>query len=115
MKLIPDDALAQLFKNWSDAADGADEGEMRPVLKLFYPFGSATWLITSIDPEAPEMVFGLADLGLGSPELGYISIDELEQFQGRFGIGIERDLYFTPEKSLQQYADEAREAGRIVA
>lgn len=30
------------------------------------------------------------------PELGYFSVDELEQVRGRLGLPIERDLHFTP-------------------
>ena len=41
------------------------------VVKLFTPDGSATWFISEMDPDDPDHLFGLCDLGLGSPELGY--------------------------------------------
>ena len=70
----------------------------KPVLKLFDPCGAATWLITEIDEDG--IMFGLADLGMGCPELGYVSIDELESFKGPLGIGVERDMHFTADSTV---------------
>lgn len=79
-----------------------------PVVKLFNPRGAATWLLTECDEDG--IAFGLCDLGFGSPELGYVSLEEL------CGVGfIERDLYFRPRKTLSEYSYEAREKGGIVA
>lgn len=85
-----------------------------PVIKLFVPDGAATWLITEIDPDDPNLLFGLCDLGLGCPELGYVSLTELLTVRRRLGLPIERDLYFRADKPLSAYADEARIKGRIV-
>ena len=52
---------------------------------------------------------------MGSPELGSVSITELEAVQGPLGIGIERDMYFTADKTISQYAAAARSAGCIAA
>ena len=96
-------------------ANGANRGaDHMPVLKLFNPCGAGTWLVTELDPEEPSVVFGLADLGFGSPEVGSFSLEELEAFKGPFGLGIERDLYFEGKFSLAVYAEAARAAGRIV-
>jgi hypothetical protein len=89
------------------------KADLKPVLKLFNPTGAATWLITELD--ADNILFGLCDLGLGCAELGSVSLLELEQFRGRMGLGIERDRWFTADKSLAAYADAARLEGRIVA
>jgi hypothetical protein len=86
-----------------------------PSVKLFTPDAGATWLIVAIDPEDPDRAFGLCDLGFGFPELGYVSLMELEAVRGRFGLPVERDLYFNADKRLSEYAREARLAGRIVA
>ena len=51
---------------------------------------------------------------MGFPEIGKVSITELESFRGRFGLGIERDLYFKARFPLSIYAEAARAAGRIV-
>ena len=62
-------------------------------VKFFNPGGVGTWYATEYDP-ATRTFFGLADLG--DPELGYFSLDELEQAKGNWGLGIERDMYFSP-------------------
>ena len=51
----------------------------KPWLKLFTPFGSATWLISELHDHGEDIhLFGLCDLGMGYPELGYISLKEIE-------------------------------------
>ena len=84
----------------------------RPVVKLFDPAGAATWLLTEIEG---DIAFGLCDLGMGSPELGSVSINELEAITGPLGIGIERDRYFEAEMTISQYAEAARASGSIAA
>jgi hypothetical protein len=39
-------------------------------MKLFTPDAAATWLISEVDPDDPDRLFGLCDLWLGFPELG---------------------------------------------
>jgi hypothetical protein len=84
-----------------------------PVVRLFTPDAQCTWLLTELDPEEPDIGFGLCDLGLGFPELGNVSIDELESVRGKLGLSIERDLQFSPLKPISAYAEEAALAGRI--
>jgi hypothetical protein len=86
-----------------------------PVVKLFMPDGAATWLINEVDPDDPDRLFGLCDLGLGFPELGYVSLSEISALRGRLGLPVERDQHFVATKPLSMYADEARAAGRIGA
>lgn len=96
--------------------NGLNSGiDHRPVVKLFTPDGAATWLFTECDPDEPDRLFGLCDLGLGCPELGYVSLTEIMEVRGRLGIPVERDLHFVADKSLSAYADEARANGRIIA
>jgi hypothetical protein len=68
----------------------------------------------SAEGAEPDMLFGLCDLGMGSPELGYVSLAELRTVTGRLGLGIERDLYFRPRYPLSVYAHAAHRRGRIV-
>ncbi|WP_038384398.1 DUF2958 domain-containing protein [Bradyrhizobium elkanii] len=89
----------------------ADESDHPPVVKLFTPDGVATWLISKCDP---DRLFGLYDLGLGFPELGYASLTEIAVVKGRLGLPVERDLHFVADKPLSAYAEEARVSGRIV-
>ena len=87
----------------------------KPVCKLFTPDGSATWLLSEADPAQPNRLFGLADLGLGSPELGYIDLIEIAELRGRLGLPVERDRFFVGDKPISHYLEEARRAGRIIA
>ncbi|MEK8121616.1 DUF2958 domain-containing protein [Methylocystis sp. IM4] len=56
----------------------------------------------------------MCDLGMGFPELGYISITELSTIKGRLAHPIERDLHFQGKFPLSVYARAARHVGRIV-
>ena len=87
--------------------------DFMPVVKLFTPDAGCTWLLTELDPTDPDIAFGLCDLGLGYPELGYVSLAELSAARGHLGLPIERDLYFVASKTLSAYAAEARNTGRI--
>ena len=109
MKLLTKALRAKLLAN--GARPGADH---KPPLKLFNPTGSATWLVSELDPEDPDIAHCLADLGMGHPEIGSVRISELAAFRGRFGLGIERDLHFRPKHAMSTYAEAARAAGRIV-
>ena len=65
-------------------------------VKLFNPSGGGTWYLTEYDP-AERRAFGWADLvDPELAELGYISMAELVEFRGQFGLPIERDLHFKP-------------------
>lgn len=86
-----------------------------PVVKLFTPDAGATWLLTEIDPESPSITFGLCDLGLGFPELGCVSLDELATVRGMLRLPIELDTAFRAAQPLSAYAAAARSAGRIQA
>ena len=113
-KLITDEQRAQLLANGRRSIEN-DGFDPYPVVKLFTPNAGATWLLTEIDPDDQDRAFGLCDLGQGFPELGYVSLQELESLRGRCVLPIERDLYFQGDKPISAYAREARLAGRIVA
>ena len=85
-----------------------------PVVKLFTPDAGCTWLLSELDPEEPDIAFGLCDLGLGFPELGYVSISEIARLRGNLGLPVERELNFKATKSLLEYSKDANDAGRIV-
>ncbi|PZV34862.1 DUF2958 domain-containing protein [Mesorhizobium kowhaii] len=108
MILITDELRARLLAN--GATD--TETDHVPVVKLFDPTGPATWLLTELDADG-DTLLGLCDLGFGFPELGSISLAEVESVNGRLGLGIERDLCFHARFPLSVYADAARSAGHI--
>ena len=95
---------------WREAAkNDAKENllDSPPVVKLFTPDGAATWLISSISRANPNLAFGLCDLGLGFPELGYVNLEELAGLRGRLGLPVERDHHCVLNQSLRHYADKA--------
>ena len=119
MKLLKADQHRQMLANgrWNAARSerGEDSTDFRPVVKLFCPWGAATWLLTELDPTDPDIAFGLCDLGLGFPEIGSVRLSEIEALRGPCGLRIERDRHFRPVKTLKNYAEEADRHQRIVA
>lgn len=77
------------------------------IAKLFDNSGSATWFLTEYNTEH-KVAFGYV-VGMMQDELGYVSIEELEDIKHpSFGIPrIEQDLYFT-QKPLSQTLNEYR-------
>ena len=65
-------------------------------VKFFFPSGRGTWY--GIEFDGTDRFFGWVASPLGSDcdELGYFSLAELASVRGRFGLGIERDLWFKP-------------------
>tara|TARA_R100000734_G_C3256280_1_gene56290 strand:- start:192 stop:566 length:375 start_codon:yes stop_codon:yes gene_type:complete len=106
MKLITEEIKTKL------ASNKGDPNLDKPYLKLFNPTGEGTWLISEMIDE--DTLFGLCDLGMGFPELGYVSLQELESIELPFGLKIERDMFFTPDKTLSEYTELARQHQRIV-
>ncbi|MFY7834828.1 MAG: DUF2958 domain-containing protein [Novosphingobium sp.] len=111
---IDDAAFTQLLANGHCTA-GGDDIDPHPVIKLFTPDAGATWLLTEIDPDDEDLGFGLCDLGLGMPELGYVRLSEIAAVRGRYGLPVERDTSFIADRPLSHFAEEARSAGRIRA
>jgi hypothetical protein len=114
MQLITDDIRRELLANGS-AASKSDDYDPFPVVKLFTPDAGATWLLSELDPADPDLAYGLCDFGLGSPELGYVRLSEIETVRGALRLAVERDMHFTPDLPLSVYAREARVAGSIRA
>ena len=117
MKLFTQSQYQCLVMNYErqDPVRGTPhEIDFEPVVKLFNPVGAGTWLLTELEPNE-QIAFGLCDLGMQCPELGSVSIIELESVRLPMGLGIERDRYWVPKKTILAYAREAWAAGRIVA
>ena len=117
-KLITAEQRRQLEANGRKTAaspEGKGSGDLEPVVKVFNPCGTGTWLITEIVPDTDgDLLFGLADLGY--PELGYMSLSALESVRTHpFGLPLERDRWFKPKHSIREYARIARQKGAIDA
>jgi hypothetical protein len=82
------------------------------VAKFFNAGGQGTWFITEgsavlsdgsevalSDQKAKDMIdvrfFGLCCIQ--EKELGYVMLSDFQNFKGRFGLGIERDMYFNAQ------------------
>lgn len=117
-KFLTKDLLRKLLDNGiADAKAIAKDGntpDHKPVVKFFNPCGGATWLLSSLDEDG-DTAFGLCDLGMGEPELGSVSLRELQSIRVKFNLKIERDYWFKANKTLSEYAAEARQLGRIAA
>lgn len=120
MKLIPQELEARLVANWRKGERLDQEQTNRaahdpmPVIKFFDPTGPATWLVTEMVAHNRDILFGLCDLGLNMPELGYVSVSELESIRVAGGrLGIERDIHFTASYPISVYAHAARSHGAV--
>ena len=110
MKLLTKEIERKLRKNAETRPRNMGNA---PVVKFFG--GPYTAVFTELDADG-DTLFGLADLGRGTPELGYASLKEIASVKfPPFGLGIERDMYFKTNKSLEEYWVVSRNNGRLVA
>lgn len=92
MKLITKAIENALNKMGYRSQDGM--GRDAKVIARYFR-GNATWYVLEKDEGAN--VFGLVDLGYGF-EYGYFSMDELEQINKAYVLGVERDSFVKPLK-----------------
>jgi len=70
-----------------------------PIVRFFNPLGNQSWEIFEGSPEGDDWrLFGMCDLGFGSPELGYVMLSELQSLDVGLGMGIERDILVGPSE-----------------
>lgn len=99
MKLFTKADDKKLFAQY---AKGSDLDNQDVVVKIFNPYGNGTWFIMNSDPDDPDYLWGIADLGYGA-EIGSISRSELEKYKNRFGLGFEKDFSFSPTNAKELY------------
>jgi len=91
-----ENALANVSRVWETMPKTYEtEGQGRAaVAHLHFFLGAADWWIVEkdadTDGEGQVQALGIADLGMGCRELGYISIPEI------LAVGAELDLYYQP-------------------
>ena len=88
---------------------GRQEETADPIViaKFFNPTGAGTWYATEYDP-TDRIFFGYVSIfGDWNDEWGSFSLDELESYSGKFGLGIERDLSFV-EQPISQVVPKAK-------
>ncbi len=77
------------------ANEGKPANEVPAPVKFFTPWSSWTWYATEYDP-AEGRFFGLVFSQIcPDGEFGYFSREELENFDGPWGLRIERDLHWS--------------------
>ena len=91
--LMPDSIRKQLPKLYSTEKELI--GEKVAYARYFFPMGAYTAYLLEYDPKT-RIGFGAVTMGYGW-ELGNMSLDEMEEVKIH-GLGIERDLYFSPQK-----------------
>ena len=91
--LMPDSIRKQLPKLYSTEKELI--GDKTAYARYFFPMGAYTAYLLEYDPKS-RIGFGAVTMGYGW-ELGNMSLDEMEEVKIH-GLGIERDLYFTPKK-----------------
>ena len=85
------------------ATVGSQENVKDPLIiaKFFNPTGAGTWYATEYDPQERIFYGYVSIFGDWNDEWGSFSLDELQSFKGKFGLGIERDLYFEEKPASQ--------------
>jgi hypothetical protein len=87
--------------------------DIKIVMKLFNPSGAGTWYL--YEKEDEDVYWGYVNLGdIDNAECGTVSMSELMNFRGRFGLGIERDKFFEPlSMSLEEVMDIVQSGGHV--
>ena len=112
MKLITK-KLEQTFEKYPLGSQDGKGGEAKVIAKFFNPCGVGTWLITEGQKKGEDFImFGFCHLGDNEmAELGYVSLNELQNLKLPMGLTIERDLYFPKDINLRDAC--SREFGFI--
>ena len=112
MKLFTKEILAKLPP--LGATGELEAKDIKVPLKLFNPTGRGTWYITEYNPK-DDLAFGFANLDDPEmAELGYISIKELSDYRSkRMGIGIERDMHFGFDHTLEEVMNTVKAGGHL--
>jgi hypothetical protein len=111
VKLMTSAVEKKLLRNGEAAKVAhAEDREIDPFpVVQYFAGGSAIWLITEMDPDDHDRLFGLCDLGHGSPELGYVSLQELSKVQYHNGVPmVEREYSWVGMAPLSSYVKVAR-------
>ena len=88
-----------LEKRFAQIGSQEDEKDPLVIARFFNPCGAGTWYATEYDPER-KVFFGYVSIfGDHNDEWGSFSLDELQNYRGPLGLGIERDRYFIEKRA----------------
>lgn len=96
----------ELLQRFAKLGRQEDSKDPIVVAKFFNPAGAGTWYATEYDPESKTFFGYVSIFGDWNDEWGSFSLEELENYHGNFGLGIERDLYFE-EKRISEVVPSA--------
>ena len=99
MKLFTSSIEKRLIKNHKANVGREKTIQHKVVVKLFNPTGIGTWYLTEYDKDT-DTAFGLCCIH--DKEIGYVSMKELRDYRGTFGLKIERDKYFDSNKKTME-------------
>ena len=100
-------AIGQRFRK-----NGPNGENHVPLVRLLTPCGNRVWLLTFQPPDVEDTIFGLCDLEIARPDLGYLRVSLSESYRMR-GIGIEKDRNFRFDNPVSVCARIARESSSI--
>lgn len=107
MKLYTEEQYQKLIENGKNP-----DQDHPPVIRLHILFTGCQWLISELDPQNQNLAFGLCDLGMGCPELGYVDIDEIKAITN-VPFPVMGDVFFKANYPMTVYAEAARMCGYI--
>ncbi|SUO96749.1 DUF2958 domain-containing protein [Suttonella ornithocola] len=106
LDLFTNDELNQLRENHRNCNKKGHDPFPVVSLRIFY--NRCRWLLTEVRSDG--IAFGLCDMGVGSPELGYVDLNEVYQTTGKL---LYVDRKFKAIAPLSVYAEAARKAQEI--
>jgi len=79
---------------------GCQENVKDPVVvaKFFNPTGAGTWFATEYDPNTKTFFGYVSIFNDWNDEWGSFSLKELEDYIGKWDLGIERDMFFKEQR-----------------
>ena len=96
MKLFTKEIEKKLQEQYQS---GSDLAKQVVVAKIFDPMSQWTWYLLNQDPEDPDYLWAIVR-GF-EVEIGSVGKKELETYKGKFGLPLERDLYFRQRPAIE--------------
>ncbi len=87
----------------------ADNSDPTIYAKFFTPDAGWTWYIAEGSPVDDDFIFFGFAVGF-SGEWGNFSLNDLQAARGKFGLPVERDLYFSPGRFSEAVPEYHRKA-----
>ena len=97
MRLFTKEIDKKLFEQYKY---GADLDKQMVIAKIFNPYGKGVYYLLNSDPNDSDYIWAIVDLF--EPDMGSVSRSELQTVKlPPFGLGFERDIYFTPKPAKE--------------